>query len=288
VLLLCYNVENLFDERPDGGEYPEYRSSRWGPAVVEAKLAALARAIRAASPRGADILLLQEVENLRILEALRDRHLAALGYRYALLVPQEGVATRVGLLSRLPVVRSHAHDPGRFEGLPLRAILEVELELEGRRLIVFNNHWKSKSGGVAETAGGRRLAAAALRRRMAEILAEDPAADVVVAGDFNENVGELAALLPLDLYEPWYELPAEERGSSVYQGRWQTPDHILLAPGLFDDRGFSYVRGSFRVLRRRFLLHGGSGFPRRFTPSGGRRGRGASDHLPVLVQLQLD
>jgi endonuclease/exonuclease/phosphatase family metal-dependent hydrolase len=316
----------------------------------------VARAIRRAAGslvggRLPDLIALQEVENREVLLRLRDRYLTELGYRYAVLVAQPGVATQPAFLSRLPVVRSAVHPVGTYEGLPLRHVLEIEVEYQGRALVVLNNHWKAKTGGIARTSEARRRAAAVVERRVRELLRQDPDADVLVVGDLNENVEEYGeargrygtALVPweavagngktrlppadgasasadrgdrsgggaadglerkgrlvlcsvaelagespagLVLYEPWYELPPEFRGSSVYQGRWQTPDHLLLAPGLFDRRGFDYRPGSFRVVRSRFLLHPQTGFPLGFRAAAGG-GRGTSDHLPVLIELEL-
>jgi endonuclease/exonuclease/phosphatase family metal-dependent hydrolase len=332
-VVLSYNVQNLFDARADGTEYREFTPPRWGPEAAEAKLAAVGAAIRraAASPlfgRAPDLVALQEVENLEVLERLRDRYLADLGYRYAVLVSQPGVATQTAFLSRLPVVRSAVHPVGEFRGLPLRHVLEIEVRFQGRRLVVLNNHWKSKTGGTDRTSAARRRAAAAVAGRVRELLQEDPAADVLVLGDLNENVEEyreargryLPALLPweelsagaggtapaevgrlilcprpelcgdgpagLGLYEPWYELPPQARGSSVYQGLWQTPDHLLMSPGLFDGRGFDYRAGSFRVVRRRTLVHPHTGYPVGFRPAPGG-GRGTSDHLPLLIELEM-
>jgi hypothetical protein len=67
----------------------------------------------------------------------------------------------------------------------------------------------------------------------------------------------------------------------VFRGSWQTPDHVLLAPGLRDRRGFRWPPGAFRVVRPPFLLEAGSGFPRRFASGG------ASDHLPLLLSLRV-
>lgn len=240
----------------------------------------MGRAIRAASPRGADLLALQEVENERVLTALRDRHLAGLGYRYLVFVPQPGQAVGVAFLSRVPLSGTRAHQVGRFAGDTLRHIVEVEIELGGRRLRLFNNHWKSKTEGTEETAPARRMAARVLARRLQELLAEDPAADLVALGDFNENLEELAAWSAENgLFDPWTELPEARRGSASYRGRWQTPDHVLLSPGLFDGQGFSYRRGGFRVVREGFLVERETGFPRRFEAGG------VSDHLPLLLRL---
>lgn len=264
----------------------------------------MARAIRASAPRGPDLVALQEVESAKALADLRDRHLSGLGYRHLVFVPQPGAATGVGFLSRLAVTRVRAHTVGFFEGEPLRYILEVELEHRGRRLWVLNNHWKSKTEGVEATAGARRRSERVLVDRVVELLRSEPQADLLALGDFNENLEELAAGAVLRavarreeaglsaagvrLYDVWTELPAGERGSAAYQGSWQTPDHLLLAPGLFDGRGFSYRPGGFQVVRRPFLLQGPRGFPRRFMTGRSSAGdRGTSDHLPLSLELRL-
>lgn len=326
IVIASYNVENLFDDRWDRSEYPDYGPEKWSREQYYRKLSAVARAVAAVSDRGPDILCLQEVESERALRALQDRHLLDFGYRYLVFVPQEQVATNVACLSRIPVVRTRVHTVGSFAGVPLRHILEIQLELEGSFLYLFNNHWKSKTGGVEQTAGARRRAAEVLTERIRSILRSAPEADLIVLGDLNENLEEYeqsggrfrTATVPdsllgtpigptgiealfvtaepehaglrderIVLYEPWYELPPEQRGSSVYQGLWQTPDRILLAPGLFDPEGFSYAPGSFRVVRAKFLVNPQSGFPRRWrhTGSGAGADSGTSDHLPILVKI---
>jgi len=314
VRVLSYNVENLFDDRASGREYPEFRGSRWNQELYPMKLAAVGRAIRRSCRGGPDVVVLQEVESETALLDLRDRALGQLGYRYAVFAagsadgfPQSGesaLVTSVAALSRLPVRRSRLYEPGSHEGRAQRPILELELELQGRTLILFNSHWKSKIGGVEETEAGRRLSAQTLARRLRVVLTADPLAEVIVAGDLNLNLEELTGR-PLAaaadrrraglsaegvvLYDPWYELSYPERGSATYRGRWQTPDHFLLAPGLLDEQGLSYRPGSFRVVRLPFLVHADSGHPRRFDfdGSGAARGApvGASDHLPLLLEI---
>jgi endonuclease/exonuclease/phosphatase family metal-dependent hydrolase len=225
---------------------------------------------------------LQEVESAKALADLRDRHLADLGYRQIVFVPQPGAATGVGFLSRPEVIRVRAHAVGFFDGEELRYILELDLEHRGRRLVVLNNHWKSKTEGVQETEPGRKAAAEVLARRVGRILAEEPAADLLALGDFNQNLEELGPWSrEAGLLDPWVEVPPERRGSAVFRGKWQTPDHVLLAPGLLDRQGFSWSRGVFRVVRPGFLLEQRTGFPRRFAAGG------ASDHLPLLLRLRV-
>jgi endonuclease/exonuclease/phosphatase family metal-dependent hydrolase len=274
-------VENLFDDRDSGLEYPEYRGARWGAERYSAKLAAVARAIRSSAPGGPDLVALQEVENERALADLA-RELEGLGYRYRVFVPQQEVVTGVAFLSRLPVLGVRALPVGSFQRAPLRQILEIEVEYRGHRLRVLNNHWKAKSEGVRETEPGRKAAAEVLARRVGRLLAEEPEADLLALGDFNQNLEELepwARATGLD--DPWVEVPAARRGSAVFRGSWQTPDHVLLSPGLRDRKGFTRPRGAFRVVRASFLLETRTGFPRRFAAGG------ASDHLPLRLSLRV-
>ena len=284
--VLSYNVENLFDDRDGGLEYAEYRGARWGGERYAAKLAAVARAVRSSCPGGPDLVALQEVENERALEDLGDR-LAGLGYRYRVFVPQPGAATGVAFLSRLPVLRTHVLSVGSAQRAsageaPLRHIVEIEVECRGHRLQVLNNHWKARTEGEQKTEPGRRAAAEALARRVGRVLAEDPAADLLALGDFNQNLEELESWSQgVGLYDPWVGVPKRQRGSAVFRGAWQTPDHVLLAPGLLDRQGFTLSRQGLRVVRPGYLLEQGTGFPRRFAAGG------TSDHLPLLLRLRV-
>ena len=241
----------------------------------------MARAIRSSCPGGPDLVALQEVESARALADLAYR-LEGLRYRYRVFVPQPGAVTGVAFLSRLPVLRAHALSVGSAGEVPLRHIVEIEVEHRGHILRVLNNHWKSKTEGVQRTEPGRKAAAAVLARRVGRILAEEPEADLLALGDFNQNLEELESWTRgAGLLDPWVELPAERRGSAVFRGTWQTPDHVLLAPGLLDHRGFTWSRDGFRVVRPGFLLEERTGFPRRFAAGG------ASDHLPLLLRLRV-
>ena len=78
----------------------------WSDAALDFKLGVLAATIRQVNDgRGADIIALQEVENVAVLERLRSEYLGDLGYLPAILV--EGTDTRgidVAFLSKLPLL----------------------------------------------------------------------------------------------------------------------------------------------------------------------------------------
>jgi len=310
ITVMSYNVGGLFDTSADGTEYEPPANAAEAQEALERRCSAVSGAIRRSIPRGPDVVALQEIENEGVLRTLRDGWLRGLGYRWLAAAGGPPSATRVGVLSRLPLagVRSHLPAPGAT-GEEQRAILEVVLSVGGAPLYLFNNHWKSKIGGLGQTEEARRRAARSLAGRVGDILARDPLADVLVVGDLNEDVtdglpaglalgvvggadgvialtADASALLSvsgkLRLYEPWLARGSPP-GSYAYGGSWSRPDHLLMSSGLFDERGLRYRGGSFRVAALPFLMDDKSGFPR----GGGDRGAsGYSDHLPILVTLE--
>ncbi len=325
VSLMVYNVENLFDDVRDGTEYREFdpQGGKWGTDLFQARIDAVAEVIRRAVPGGPDIIVLQEIENENALRTLADRGLRGLGYTRAILVPQKGQAANPAVLTRLPVSRVRSLWMEDRTAAGGRDILEIEITQGDAVLHLFNCHWKSKTDGAMETEGARMAAARVLTDRLREILRQDPAADVVVAGDLNESMdersraagryrtalmpygeagggaadgalflaaspGELAGGAdPLGLYEPWNETAADGRGSYFLDGRWETPDHVLLSAGLFDSRGYSYRRGSFKAYREQFLLQA-NGAPKGWRASSkGAAAGGYSDHLPLLAVFDV-
>ncbi len=340
VTIMSYNVDNLFDDVSNGTEYKRYNPANgsWDREKYLAKLRNIARVIIDSSRRAPDIVALQEVENRNALETLNSMYLNKLGYRYVAIVPKEGIATNVAVLSRYPIKSVHSYYVGNWDDRPLRDILEVDIDIGGLTLYLFNNHWKSKNGGVRKTEIARLRAASVLLERVRAIYNKNPHADIVVVGDLNEDFDEYVrirgryqtALIPLEgkwfegenlvrrealrrylenesslfligkipesgnfsnvstvFYEPWFEYLKREGnynfGSYVYRGRWETPDHILLFPTLFDGMGLEYRGGNFHVIKASFMLTG-RGYPARWYCRGSKC-RGYSDHLPVIVTI---
>ncbi|MCG8371216.1 MAG: hypothetical protein MJA32_11970, partial [Proteobacteria bacterium] len=170
VTLMTFNVENLFDNTDDPGKddkaflplaakraaahveacqeiatrswREECLSLDWSDEAVEAKLSAVADTIRQVNGgRGADVVALQEVENLRILERLRSEHLAGLGYGSAVLV--EGTDLRgidVAFLSKLPLAGEPVLHPFDAPDFPDRAgdtrgVLQADFRLPNGEIL---------------------------------------------------------------------------------------------------------------------------------------------------------
>jgi hypothetical protein len=206
------------------------------------------------------------------------------------------------VFTRFPVKAARSHPT-----LDARAILEVQLEVDGAPLYVFANHWKSGAGDPA-TEPTRIANAQTLRTRLDEILREDPHADIVLGGDFNSQYNqnrryadtmkrtgindvlgsqgnELAVRgMQRDLYNLWYELPPAERGSDTFRGEWGTLMHLIISRGLYDYRGVQYVDNSFGVAKFPGLNADATGLPVRWSFDG-PAGSGFSDHFPVFAKF---
>lgn len=218
--------------------------------------------------------------------------------------PEGRRAHKNALFSKFPILEVHSHPTTQA-----RDILETKLDVEGHPFYIFTNHWKSGASN-AESEEARRDNARTLRQRLDEILAADPSADILLAGDFNsqynqsqaypfmEETGvndilgsqgdELATATATNysLYNLWYELPPEERRSDHFRGNWGTLMQKMITPGLYDFRGVQYVDNSFEVV----ILEGHNAhtpllIPRRWSNAAG--GSGVSDHFPIAARFRV-
>lgn len=255
VRVATWNVHDLFDAEdrivPPGAEDlvpPE--------PDVEAKVARVAAVLVRV---GADLVLLQEVENRDVLERLA----VAAGYAAARLV--EGNDPRgidVAVLSRLPVraYASHLRElapDGRL--LWPRDCVEVHADVEGRRLVVVGSHLSS----ALSDDGTRRAWQAARLREIAEaVAAEDPSALVLAGGDLNDTPGSVA-LAPLLADGAWID-PAPAGAASWVGTSGASRLDYLLVPS-----------------RAAALVAGASVDASPDVPL-------ASDHRPVVLDLRLE
>lgn len=300
--VLTWNVQNLFDDVDDGSEYSEFDPGQgWTRRQFLDRLERAAGVLRAAGLP--DLAALQEVENLNTATVLRDRFLADAGYREVVVVPTAGSAVNTALLSKLPLERVSLWEPPPEPGETLRGILEVELVWQGRRLVVLNNHWKSRQPEAAATEPARRKQAAVVRRRVRELEARLDRPGILVVGDFNTDLAGntvLGSVRPALVrsqgrgYEDQLVLgpPGEGRvadvwealtapGSYCLRGRWCRLDHIFFAGAIGTEE--PWVLDQPRVWTAGLV--GSDGQPRAWSP---REPAGISDHLPLIVRLSVN
>jgi endonuclease/exonuclease/phosphatase family metal-dependent hydrolase len=321
---MTFNVENLFDTRNDPGKADETflplsakqskahrkacaRIQRkrwrtecyewdWNESVLDHKLTVVASAILQVNDgRGPDIVALQEVENLAVLEHLRNEYLAPAGYLPGILI--EGGDNRgidVAFLTRLPVVGRPLLHKVPFAGFSRRriensrGILEATFKLpDGTLLTGFAVHLPSPANPREMRATGYQFI-----NELKDRLPEDRA--VFAAGDFNTPSREDAQHRMLErLVRPSWRVAHEEgcpgcpSGSSYFapERSWSFLDMILWSAGSEPGRGAMW---DLRV-DKTFVANGARDQVRRNgTPASFQlpQVRGVSDHWPVVVTIE--
>jgi len=326
ISLMNYNAENLFDTVHDEGkedytylplalkeaspEIQDYCNSLtveswkksclytdWSEDVLAAKVKNLAKVIRTYNRgRGADIVVLQEVENINVLNILVKEGLSDLGYKYISLV--EGPDKRgidVGVLSKYPVVDEKLHEIDLSDiGKQTRGILEVTIKVNNKLITVFGNHWPSQHNpSEARFAASEKLIS----------LAEQSTSNIVIAtGDFNttkedspNGVQNLKEMF-IDVETKARALPFKNlwSGTHWYKGHWGSLDKIFVKKESFKAK---VKTRSFNILSYKFLLGDKKwtdyetgevtvyrNVPYRFNL---RDKTGYSDHLPIAVKIKL-
>jgi predicted extracellular nuclease len=135
-----------------------------------------------------------------------------------------------------------------------RLPLIADFVFNGETVTVVNNHFSSKGGssplfGTRQPSdarledptvnGGldaRQAQAAAVAAFVAEALANDPEARLVVAGDFNEFefVSPLEGLKAAGLENLIERRPLDDRHTFIFEGNAQALDHMLVSEGVTD------------------------------------------------------
>ncbi len=312
LVIVAWNVENLFDADDDPGnpgddEFTPAGWRRWNEARYRLKLERLAEVIAELRP---DILGLAEVENRRVLEDLGQ----LLAGKHGLVLPaiiHRDCADMRGIDNAIMAVCA----PVAVEWLrPVdiqREIIVADFELEGARLTVMMNHWKAHGGRKLESAALRATEARAARAELDRRLADDPAAAIVLLGDFNDDVDgafltgcagcvldETAVLADGRLlFNLAATLPPAERGTYYYAQarRWNNFDSISVSRGLLakgvPPSPWVVKRSSYRVHApgRMRMENTGAPLPFRHIRSGGqsRFAAGYADHFPVVAVVEL-
>ena len=316
--IATYNVENLFDLVRDKTDYPDYRvdgETGWNSAMLSKKLENIASVIK---DLDADIVALQEVASRVALTRLQQT-LARSGvpYEYAVIAEQASAPVKCALFSRFPVLGKREIAIGRASA---RHILKVTLDISGNPLIVYVNHWKSKSGPESK----RVEYAARLAREISRLPCD---ADFILVGDFNADWDEYETFLDIDrlndtggvtginhilrtlkdgrlvdetiltgqagctfLYNLWLEIPESQRWSVNFFGRKNSPDAIIVPKALYDGAGIAYVDNSFDKFDPDYLFEKNKVFrwQRADRGEGRHLGQGYSDHLPVFARFSTE
>ncbi len=260
VRIATFNTRLFFDSTCDTGACGVDDFER---APSERAFLARARELATAVQRlHSDIVLLQEVESQRCLDALL-AELAQQDVTYPIaLLGETGApaSVDVAVLARGSLLEVIRH---RDQPLPLpdgsttrfaRELLEVRLELRGSTFDVFAAHFRSKNNDdparrLAEAIAAQSIVAEAARTRPREL--------VVLGGDLNDVPGS-DTILQMEkdgeLLRVASDRPVLDQATYIFQSQPQAIDHLFAA----GSGKSAYVPGSALVLRDSTRGYGGS------------------------------
>jgi endonuclease/exonuclease/phosphatase family metal-dependent hydrolase len=306
--IASYNVENLFDMRHDGTEYDIYVPGVWNLTSYRTKLRNISFVI---SKINADIISLQEVESATVIKDLKKQlRRDGVSYPYDAFVKSSRQAIGLGLLSKYPVVNVLQYNVTNS-----RPVMRCDIAVGDDTISVFSVHFPAKRHPES-----RRITAANTARRAIDSLAGRY--EYYIVGDFNSDFDETVKSLsqgtddtngrtginhvlrtfrskagekpqvsipPLadgEHYNPWIEVPLDDRWSYVFRGNKNTLDHILFPQSMTDTIGWRYVYGSFSHFIIPEIIRDGRPYSWQHNPSTKvHYNSGYSDHLPIVAKI---
>ncbi len=322
ISVMTFNVENLFDTVHDAGtedftnlplvekkNNPEaqkfckdmtnsyYQKEcyelDWNPEILNVKIANVAAVIRSVDAgRGADNILMAEVENLNVLNLLVKNQLSDLGYQTVALV--EGPDLRgidPAFISKFPMVgKPKLHlipykdsNPEKLKwARRSRGILEVTVEAPNKKNITFlAAHFPSQSNPTAW-----RSQAIQFAKKLMQTYQKQGRA-VIFGGDLNiitteeakegyyknemSTVGQVSHLVGCQTCQ----------GSHNYRGEWSFLDVLIFSKNL-KSVGFELITDSFQTVRAPVNTRP-DGTPRRFDV---QKKEGVADHFPLYSRIK--
>lgn len=303
-----YNLENLYDTQDDplidDQEFVPTSLLKWDETRYRTKLTNLAAAIKElGDAEGPDVLGLTEVENRHVLEDL---------------VAQPAIADR-----RYQIVHFDSPDPRGIDvallykpdhftltsqraatiSLPdttmgTRDVLVVDGQLNGEPITFLVCHWPSRRNGRKSDL--RRYAVARQTRKLIdEKLIANPKARLLLMGDLNDSPtdssivdilktgGNRRALQKGQLFNAFFGLQSQGKGTLFYRGRPDIFDQMVLSPELSNGLGLHYRDGSAHIYApERLTTPESKFFGEPLRTFGGKKYLGGySDHFPVYLTL---
>lgn len=307
LLVMFWNVENYFDTYDNPSttdeEFTPTGDNRWGRARFEKKRDDIAKTILLAADHYGDLpalIGLAEVENAFVLqELLEETPLARTQYKYLHKDSPDSRGIDVALLYREELFTPLETKYIGFS-FPTRDVLYTKGVVNGLdTLHVMVNHWPSKRGNEESSGRKREYVSLKVSHVVDSILQRNPAANIVLMGDFNDtpassplkNLGQLTNLAK------WAD---GAEGSYKYRESWSMIDQFLVSENLIKEESsikekneafrpqWIYTHRNMEIFAPEALFAEDATYmgvkPKR-TYSGPRYLGGISDHLPVVFKL---
>jgi predicted extracellular nuclease len=258
-----YNVENLMDtlDNPNAqdNDFLPKGKYKWTSSRYKKKVTHIASVIsKIGSDDGPDLIGLAEVENREVLEDL----IVAKEFktnRYAIVhydsPDQRGID--VALLyntKSFKLISSRVYSASFLQQKShTRDVLLVKGVVRKDTIIVLVNHWPSRMKGVEQSEPKRIGVSIMVREVLDSIQQKSPNAKIIVMGDFNDEPfnksisielnakPENSSLQKGELYNPFFNMSKQGKGSVNYSSKWNMFDQIMLSQGFFTSKmGYTY------------------------------------------------
>ena len=308
--VMTLNTQNLFDIYDDIGkddkaylpfekkQNPEHKKScnrikvkswrneclylDWDQETQDAKLQNLVSLITSYQKGGADILALQEVENIKILEQLFNL-LEPFGYiDFKLLesIDRRGIDTAyISKYSLFDPKLHYVKFSSEFSKRDTRPIFEVSLNINNQIIKLYNVHFPSNYLPTEMRIESFNTL---------NILISQHDYPSIALGDFNlTNIDDKRYQVYANQMNKWavahYAGCKSCIGTYYYKPKksWDFLDTILVAKG----REIEFEKRSIDVFKNKFNLYGDTNKPYRFDSS---TKKGVSDHFPMVAKIRLD
>jgi endonuclease/exonuclease/phosphatase family metal-dependent hydrolase len=312
IVVASWNIENLFDaeDDPDNPGDDEFTASnwrRWTEARYRLKLTNCADIISMMKP---DVLVLAEVENKRVLKDLCEVLDNVFHYRMPYIIHRDSTDPRgidVAMLARIKPAQTTWIRPGTG----LRDSVAADFKAGGGRFTVIGNHWKSRWGDKKQSDATRSFMASKVKAHWSYLLGKDPAAAIIVKGDFNDDINDPvpreaggfttnraeAVASGEKLFSLSAELPREKKSTYFYSQTktWHSFDQMNVSRGLLPEGEPAspwYTSPEFFEVfatdkqRQKDYFNAPYPFRRIGTKNGQKILNGYSDHFPVLIRLK--
>ena len=305
--VVSYNVENLFDTVDDpkipDEEFLPASEKKWDTEKYQKKLADLARVISEVNAKEMpEVVGLVEVENQTVLEDLvKSGKLNGQGYA---IIHEESPDYRgidVAMIYRKDAFSEIVHEvlPVTFPDDPefkTRDILHVTGNMRNKTVHLFVNHWPSRIGGDEKTEPKRVLAASVLKKKVDQILADDPKARIIIMGDMNdepankslkETLGAAAPDSGATLVNLMMPDDVAGKGTYFYSGAWNMLDNLVVSETVLKGKGMQIEGGKGYIFSNDWMIFtnkNGDKTPNR-SYVGNKYVNGVSDHFPVYFKM---
>lgn len=293
-VIAFYNVENLYDTINDpqtkDDDFLPSGENNWTSERYKNHLQKLAKVM----DNMGNILAMgvAEIENKTVLQDLLKQHN---NNRLAIVhtdSPDER-GVDVGLFYDSTILSLKNSGFLRFKtvttNITTRDILWAEFSRKKQRIFFLVNHWPSRRGG-AEASEPNRLKAAEMASNFIDSVQKiNPNAAFVFMGDLNDYPQDKAPqIISNKLSSMISKASGDFGGSYNYRGEWDVLDHIMVSNSLFSSKGIRIVKDSGKILSYPYLLEEYKGQQVPFRVYAGKKYLGGySDHLPVLIDVQL-